>query len=72
MMTDPIADLLTRIRNANRIERPVADMPATMMIRSVGCPTWSAATTPMNRLNGTTSRNATAEPQAFRSFPPRC
>ena len=22
MMTDPLADMLTRIRNANRIERP--------------------------------------------------
>lgn len=31
MMTDPIADMLTRIRNANRIERPVVDMPATRM-----------------------------------------
>ena len=29
MMTDPIADMLTRIRNANRIERPVVDIPAT-------------------------------------------
>jgi small subunit ribosomal protein S8 len=29
MMTDPIADMLTRIRNANRIERAVVDMPAT-------------------------------------------
>lgn len=29
MLTDPIADMLTRIRNANRIERPVVDMPAT-------------------------------------------
>jgi small subunit ribosomal protein S8 len=29
MMTDPIADMLTRIRNANRIESPVVDMPAT-------------------------------------------
>src|SRR5262245_56599451 len=29
MMTDPIADMLTRIRNANRIERPAVDMPAT-------------------------------------------
>ncbi len=29
MMTDPIADMLTRIRNANRIERPWVDMPAT-------------------------------------------
>ena len=29
MMTDPISDMLTRIRNANRIERPVVDMPAT-------------------------------------------
>jgi len=31
MMTDPIADLLTRIRNANRIERPTVDIPATKM-----------------------------------------
>ena len=31
MMTDPIADMLTRIRNANRIERPIVDMPATIM-----------------------------------------
>jgi small subunit ribosomal protein S8 len=31
MMTDPIADMLTRIRNANRIERPLVDMPATKM-----------------------------------------
>ena len=29
MMTDPIADMLTRLRNANRIERPAVDMPAT-------------------------------------------
>ena len=29
MMTDPIADMLTRVRNANRIERPYVDMPAT-------------------------------------------
>ena len=29
MMTDPIADMLTRIRNANRIERQVVDMPAS-------------------------------------------
>ena len=27
MMTDPIADMLTRIRNAVRIERPIVDMP---------------------------------------------
>ena len=31
MMTDPIADMLTRIRNANRIERPAVDMPATRL-----------------------------------------
>ena len=31
MMTDPIADLLTRIRNAARIERPVVDIPATRL-----------------------------------------
>lgn len=29
MMTDPIADMLTRIRNANDIERPFVEMPAT-------------------------------------------
>ena len=29
MMTDPIADMLTRIRNAVRIERPVVDMPTS-------------------------------------------
>jgi small subunit ribosomal protein S8 len=31
MMTDPIADMLTRLRNASRIERPVVDMPATKL-----------------------------------------
>lgn len=31
MMTDPIADMLTRLRNASRIERPVVDMPVTKM-----------------------------------------
>src|SRR5215210_2712860 len=30
-MTDPIADMLTRIRNANSIERPAADMKATKL-----------------------------------------
>ena len=35
MMTDPIADMLTRIRNANRIERPAVDMPATKLKASV-------------------------------------
>lgn len=29
MMTDPIADLLTRIRNAVRIERPFVDVPTS-------------------------------------------
>ena len=29
MMTDPIADLLTRIRNAVRVERPFVDVPAS-------------------------------------------
>jgi small subunit ribosomal protein S8 len=29
MMTDPIADMLTRIRNAIRIERPSVDIPAS-------------------------------------------
>ena len=31
MMTDPIADMLTRIRNANRIERPAVEMPFTRL-----------------------------------------
>ena len=31
MMTDPIADMLTRVRNANRVESPAVDMPATHM-----------------------------------------
>jgi small subunit ribosomal protein S8 len=31
MMTDPIADMLTRIRNASEIERPAVDMPATKL-----------------------------------------
>lgn len=31
MMTDPIADMLTRIRNANEIERPYVEMPATKL-----------------------------------------
>jgi small subunit ribosomal protein S8 len=35
MMTDPIADMLTRIRNGNRIERPAVDMPATKLKRNV-------------------------------------
>jgi small subunit ribosomal protein S8 len=35
MMTDPIADMLTRIRNANRIERPAVDMPATALKRRI-------------------------------------
>jgi len=35
MMTDPIADMLTRIRNANRIERAAVDIPATELKRSI-------------------------------------
>lgn len=31
MMTDPIADMLTRIRNALLIERPFVDIPASKM-----------------------------------------
>lgn len=31
MMTDPIADMLTRIRNASSIERPTTEMPATKL-----------------------------------------
>ncbi len=35
MMTDPIADMLTRIRNANRIERVAVDMPSTVLKQRV-------------------------------------
>ena len=35
MMTDPLADMLTRIRNANRIERPAVDMPASRLKMNV-------------------------------------
>jgi small subunit ribosomal protein S8 len=35
MMTDPIADMLTRIRNANRIERPVVDVPGTRLKKNI-------------------------------------
>ena len=31
MMTDPIADMLTRIRNASNIERPFVEMSATKL-----------------------------------------
>ena len=31
MMTDPIADMLTRVRNALRIERKTVEMPASKM-----------------------------------------
>ncbi|MGD9858094.1 MAG: 30S ribosomal protein S8 [Planctomycetaceae bacterium] len=31
MMTDPIADMLTRIRNALRIERPNVDIPSSKL-----------------------------------------
>lgn len=31
MMTDPIADMLTRIRNATKIERPYVDMPSSKL-----------------------------------------
>lgn len=35
MMTDPIADMLTRIRNAVRIERPFVEMPHSKVKRGV-------------------------------------
>jgi small subunit ribosomal protein S8 len=31
MMTDPVADLLTRIRNAIQIERPYVDVPSSKL-----------------------------------------
>lgn len=35
MMTDPLADMLTRVRNANRIERPAVDVPASRLKAAV-------------------------------------
>ena len=35
MMTDPIADMLTRIRNAVRVERPYVDMPFSRLKRGM-------------------------------------
>jgi small subunit ribosomal protein S8 len=35
MMTDPIADMLTRIRNAVRVERPQVDMPYSSVKRGI-------------------------------------
>ncbi len=35
MMTDPIADMLTRIRNAVRIERTILDMPSSNMRKGI-------------------------------------
>jgi small subunit ribosomal protein S8 len=35
MMTDPIADMLTRIRNAVRIERPNVEMPSSRVLRGI-------------------------------------
>jgi small subunit ribosomal protein S8 len=35
MMTDPIADMLTRIRNAVRVERPFVEIPASGVKRGI-------------------------------------
>jgi len=35
MMTDPIADLLTRIRNANMVRHATADIPASKTKKSI-------------------------------------
>ena len=35
MMTDPIADMLTRIRNAVRIERPLVDLPSSRVLKGI-------------------------------------
>jgi small subunit ribosomal protein S8 len=35
MMTDPIADMLTRIRNAVRVERPYVEIPASTVKRGL-------------------------------------
>src|SRR5262249_14748066 len=35
MMTDPLADMLTHIRNSNRMERPAVDTPSTKLKQRV-------------------------------------
>lgn len=35
MMTDPIADMLTRIRNAVRVEKPYVDVPTSRFKRGI-------------------------------------
>jgi len=35
MMTDPVADMLTRIRNAVRVERPYVDIPTSRLKRGL-------------------------------------
>jgi small subunit ribosomal protein S8 len=35
MMTDPIADMLTRIRNAVRIEKPIVDLPSSNVLKGI-------------------------------------
>ena len=35
MMTDPIADMLTRIRNAVRVEKPYVDIPSSRFKRGI-------------------------------------
>jgi small subunit ribosomal protein S8 len=35
MMTDPIADMLTRLRNAVRVERPHVDLPLSKVKRGL-------------------------------------
>ena len=35
MMTDPIADMLTRIRNAVRVERPQVELPVSKLKRGL-------------------------------------
>jgi small subunit ribosomal protein S8 len=35
MMSDTVADMLTRIRNATRIEKPLVDMPASKLRKGI-------------------------------------
>ena len=35
MMTDPVADMLTRVRNAISIERPFVEMPFSLLKKSI-------------------------------------
>ena len=50
MMTDPIADMLTRIRNANTAKHNKVDVPTSIMKKSIlGKLIYSTTRSPVNK-----------------------